>query len=54
MVPMIFFKKKKPEPKPAPAKKPNVPAAPKLPALQTAVHDRVLTAEGWRRRVAAR
>jgi hypothetical protein len=56
---MIFFKKKKPAAKPAakakvaakpePKPKPEPKSAP-FPAMS---HDRVLTAEGWQRRMAA-
>ncbi len=55
---MIFFKKKKPEAKPAAKSKPAPKSAPTPPALkpapvQKATHERVLTAEGWQRRTAA-
>ena len=52
---MIFFRKKKPEPPPKPAApKKAQPSAPvKEPkavrSLESVVHTRVLTAEGWRR-----
>ena len=57
---MIFFRKKKPEPPPEPAKKKAAepakkPKAESLPvpkpskSLQDMAHTRVLTAEGWRR-----
>jgi len=57
---MIFFRKKKPEPPPEPplkkaesSKKDEAsPAAKATKPLQEILHTRVLTAEGWRRRLA--
>jgi hypothetical protein len=59
---MGFFSKKKsvkkveakPEKKVAPAPKAVEKPAPKQSVLEQAIHDRVLTAEGWRRRVNAK